>query len=85
MLLMQNDEDITTTVYRKEKSSDTENLVERACLICSTLSLLKKELTHIRNAFRNTNGCPNWIINQVFEQAKVKQRDPVPNSNVSSS
>ena len=40
-------------------------------------------MTHIRNVFRNTNGYPNWIINQVFEQIKVKQRDLVPNSNVS--
>ena len=43
----------------------------------------KKELTHIRTVFRNTNGYPNWIINQVFKQVKAKQRDPVPNSNVS--
>ena len=42
-----------------------------------------KELTHIRTIFRNTNGYPNWIINQVFEEIKVKQRDPVQNSNVS--
>ena len=43
----------------------------------------KKELTHIRTVFRNTNGYPNWIINQVFKQVKAKQRDPMPNSNVS--
>ena len=43
---------------------------------------MEKELTHIGTVFRNTNGYPNWIINQVFKQVKVKQRDPVPNSNV---
>ena len=58
-------------------------LVERAYLICSTPRLLEKEPTHIRTVFRNINGYPNWIINQVFEQVKVKQRDPVTNSNVS--
>ena len=60
-----------------------KTLVERAYLICSTPSLLEKELTHIRTVFRNTNAYPNWIINQVFKQVKPKQRDPVPNSNVS--
>ena len=54
-------------------------LVDRAYLICSTPRLLEKELTHITIIFRNTNGYPNCIINQV----KVKQRDPVPNSHVS--
>ena len=44
---------------------------------------MEKELTHIRTIFRNTNGYPNWIVNQVYEQIKVKQRDPVPNSKVS--
>ena len=44
---------------------------------------MEKELTHIRTVFRNTNGYPNWIINQVFKQVKAKQRDPMPNSNVS--
>ena len=60
-----------------------KTLVESAYLICSTPSLLEKELTHIRTVFRNTNGYPNWIINQVFKQVKAKQRDPMPNSNVS--
>ena len=46
--------------------------------------MLEKELTHITIVFRNTNGYPNWIINQVFKQIKVKQRDPAPNSHVSS-
>ena len=45
---------------------------------------MEKELTHITIVFRNTNGYPNWIINQVFKQIKVKQRDPAPNSHVSS-
>ena len=44
---------------------------------------MEKELTHIRTVFRNTNGYPNWIINQVFKQVKAKQRDPMLNSNVS--
>ena len=45
--------------------------------------IVGKELTQIRTASRNNNGYPNWIINQVFKQIKSKQRDPVPNSNVS--
>ena len=44
---------------------------------------MEKELTHIRTVFRDTNGYPNSIINQVFKQVKAKQRDPMPNSNVS--
>ena len=60
-----------------------KTLVERAYLICSTPRLLEKELTPTRTAFRNTNGYPNWIINQVFKQVKATQRHPVPNSNVS--
>ena len=60
-----------------------KTLVERAYLICSTPSLLEKELNHIRTGFRNTNGYPNWIINQLFKKVKAKKRDPLPNSNVS--
>ena len=44
---------------------------------------MEKELTHIRTVFRNTNGYPYWVINQVFEQVKAKQGDTVPTSNVS--
>ena len=98
VLLMRNDEDIATTVYRKENNlyvylhqdffspvswirGTLKPLVERAYLICSTPNYWQKELIHIRTVFRNTNDCPHWIINQIFEQIKVKQRDPVPNSN----
>ena len=72
MLLTRNHNDITTTVYQKDSNSDVylhwergtlKTLVERAYLICSTPSLLEKELTHIRTVFRNTNGYCNWIIN----------------------
>ena len=42
---------------------------------------MEKELTHIRTGFRNTNGYPNWIINQILKQVKAKQKDPVPNRN----
>ena len=45
---------------------------------------MEKELTHITIVFRNTNGYLHWIITQVFKQIKVKQRNPVPNSHVSS-
>ena len=70
VLLMRNDEDVTTTVYRKEVNSNVylhwdsftpiswktlKTLVERANLICSALRLLEKEPTHIRNVFRNTS------------------------------
>ena len=65
------------------KRGTLKTLVERAYFICSTPSLLEKELTHIITVFRNTNGYPNWIINQIFKQEKAKQRDPVPNTNVS--
>ena len=60
-----------------------KTLVVRAYLICSTPSQLGKGLTHIRTVFRNTNGYPYWIINKLFKQVKAKQRDPMPNSNVS--
>ena len=100
MLLLRNDNDITTTVCRKDSNSDVylhcdsftpitwergtlKTLVERVYFICSTPSLLEKELTHIRTVFRNANGYPNCMINQVFKQIKAKQRDPLPNSNVS--
>ena len=65
------------------KRGALKTLVERAYLVCSTPSLFEKELTHIRTVFRNTNGYPNRIIDQVFKQVKAKQKDPVPNSNVS--
>ena len=65
------------------KRGTLKTLVERAYLICSASSLLENELTHIRTVFRNTNGYPKWIINQVFKQVRAKQRGPVPNSNVS--
>ena len=100
VLLIQNDEDVTTTVYRKEvnsnlylhcdsltaipwKSGTLKTLIERAYLICSTPRLLEKELNHIRTVFKNTNCYLYWICNHVLEQIKVKQRDPVPNNNVS--
>ena len=62
---------------------DTENFSWKSILHPFNPGLLEKELTHIRTVFRNTNGYPNWIINQVFKQVKAKQRDPMPNSNVS--
>ena len=65
------------------KRGTLKTLVERAYRICSTPSLLGKQLTHIRTVFRYTNGYPNWIIKQVFKQVNAKQRDPVPNRNVS--
>ena len=65
------------------KRGTLKTLVERAYLICSTPSLLEKELTHIRTVFRNTNGYPDWVINRVFKQVKAKQRDPMSNRNVS--
>ena len=65
------------------KRGTLKTLVEREYLICSTPRLLEKELTHIRTVFRNTNGYPYLVINQVFEQVKAKQRDTVPTSNVS--
>ena len=65
------------------KRGRLKTLVERQYLICSTRSILEKELTHITTVFRNTNGYPNWIINQAFKQKKAKQKDPVTNSNVS--
>ena len=72
------------------KRGTLKTWVERAYLICSTPSLLEKELTHIffviifiLFVFKNTNGYLNWIINQIFEQVKAKQRDPMPNGNVS--
>ena len=89
MLLMQNHittavywEDSNSDVYLHWdsfmsitwKRGTLKTLVERAYLICSTPSLLEKELTHIRTVFRSTNGYPNWIINQVFKQVKAKQR-----------
>ena len=45
-------------------------------LECSELVL---QSWSIKSVFRNTN----CIINQVFKQIKVKQKDPIPNSNVS--
>ena len=71
------------TAITTQKRGALKTSIERAYLICSTPSLLGKELTHIRTVFRNTNGQPCWIINQLFKQVKAKQRDPIPNSNVS--
>ena len=62
---------------------DTENFSWKSIPHLFNTKLLEKELTHIRTVFRNANGYPNWIINQVFKQVKAKQRDPMPNSNVS--
>ena len=43
---------------------------------------MEKELAYISTVFRNTNFYPNWIIDQAFEQVKVKLKDPMQNSNV---
>lgn len=48
-----------------------KTLVKKAYLICLT-RLLEKELVYIGTVFGNTNFYPNWIIDQVFEQVKVK-------------
>ena len=48
------------------KTGTLKGLVKRKYLLCSTPRLLEKEPTHIRTNFRNTNGYPNWVINQVF-------------------
>ena len=73
--------DSFTSISWKRRTLKT--LVERGYFICSTPRLLEKGLTHIKTIFRTTNGYHNWIINQVFEQVKAKQTDPVPNNNIS--
>ena len=69
--------------HRREGNWNTENFSWKSISHLPNPRLLEKELTQIRTVFRNTNGYPNWIINQVFEQIKVKQRDAMPNSNLS--
>ena len=73
--------DSFTPITWKRRTPKT--LVERGYLICLTPNLLEKEITRVRTVLRNTNGYPNWIINQIFKQVKAKPREPVPNSNVS--
>ena len=72
MLLIRNNNNITATVYRKESNS---NVYLHWMSISHLLDpkSLKKELTHIRTGFRNTNGYLNWVINQVFKQIKTNR------------
>ena len=53
------------------------------CHLPNPTTSVKRSLIPVRTVIRNTNDYPNWIINQVFEQVKGKQRDPVPSSYVS--
>ena len=72
---------IGTFIFMEE--TDTENFSWKNISHLMNPCIIGKRIDSIRTIFRNTNGYPNWIINQVFEEIKVKQRDPVQNSNVS--
>ena len=42
----------------------------RAYTVCSNEALLKKELQHIENVFKNKNGYPTWVIKQILKEVK---------------
>ena len=56
----------------KWKRGTLRTLILRAHNICSNEFYLKKELEHIRNAFRKINGYPNWIINQEMKKFEAE-------------
>ena len=40
-------------------------LISRAYMVCSSETLLEKELNHLKHVFQKINGHPWWVIDQV--------------------
>ena len=62
------------------KRGTIKTLVKRAYTICSNDLILKKEIDHIREVFKNVNGYPTCVIDDVIK--KHKQENKIINHNL---
>ena len=67
------------------KRGTLRTLVQRAYLVCSTETYLKKELTHLEKVFIEKNNYPKYVINQVFTQVKQEHKNRNYNNNMKNS
>ena len=51
-----------------QKRGTLKTLVDRAYLICSNITLRKKEIDHLKKVFHEKNDYPKWVINQVLNE-----------------
>ena len=61
------------------KRGTLKTLVDRAYLICSNITLRKKEIDHLKKVFHEKNDYPKWVINQVLNEVEEKHKTSVNN------
>ena len=60
------------------KSGTLKTLVDHTYVICSNITLKKKEIDHLKKFFHEKDDCPKWVINQVLnEVSEESQVSPV--------
>ena len=67
------------------KRGTLRTLVQRAYLVCSAKTNLKKELTHLEKVFIEKNSYPKYVIKEVFTQIKEEQKNRNYNNNMKNS
>ena len=67
------------------KRGKLRTLVQRAYLVCSTETYLKKELTYLEKVFIEKNNYPKYVIIQVFTQVKEEHKSRNYNNNIKNS
>ena len=55
------------------KVGTLKTLLLRASVVCSNEQLLNKEIEHLQNVFRHTNGYPKAVIQNVISKVKEQQ------------
>ena len=62
------------------KRGTIKTLIKRPYTICSNDIILKKEIDHIREVFKNVNGYSTWVIDDVIK--KYKEENEIMNNNL---
>ena len=61
------------------KRGTLKTLVDRLCLICSNITLRKKEIDHLKKVFYKKNDHPKWVISQFLNEVEEKHKTSVNN------
>ena len=67
------------------KRGTLRTLVQRAYLVCSAKTNLKKEITHLEKVFIEKNNYPKYVTKQVFTQIKEEHKNRNYNNNMKNS
>ena len=59
------------------KSGTLKTLVDRTYVICSNITLRKKEMDHLKKFFHEKDDCSKWVINQVLNEVEEKHKTSV--------